>query len=237
VQVVVKSYTLSGFDRLAYDKWRRILIRRLPSCRDGAADILDCGCGEGRLLLCLRQWFPRANLTGLDIDAEALEEARRRVADARFVEHSAEKLPFPDESHDVVFALHLVEHLRYPLRFIAEAARVLRCGGLLIIATPNPQCVSAKLLGKKWRGWNVEHINLHPPDYWRKAIRNAGFDILRDGTTGLRGLPRFNKMPLGLLSWVPQFVIGFLPWRFGESYEAVARKGNVGGESPDGRKK
>lgn len=53
---------------------------------------------------------------------------------------SAEDLsPLPDASQDFVIACHLFEHLENPLRGLVEAARVLRPGGILYIALPDPR--------------------------------------------------------------------------------------------------
>lgn len=133
------------------------------------------------------------------------------------------EIPLSDATFDLVIALHLVEHLPQPARFFAEARRVLRGEGLLIIATPNPTGIGARVMGKWWTGWrDTGHINLNPPAYWRELICDNGFVILRDGTTGLSGLPIFRKLPIALINWGPLFLFGFFPWMHGEAYVCIA---------------
>jgi len=132
-------------------------------------------------------------------------------------------MPFSDATFDLVIALHLVEHLSQPARFFAEAWRVLRGKGLLVIATPNPAGIGARLMGKCWAGWGDDsHISLNPPAYWRELIRGNGFVILKDGSTGLFGIPIFRKLPMALINWMPLLLFGFFPWEQGEAYVCVA---------------
>ena len=208
---------------LAYDVWRRqISAFGRWSSRDSIR-ALECGTGPGFLLKCLERWFPKASLYGLDIDIQLIHEAQTQTARSHFVRGSAQELPFSEATFDLVIALHLIEHLPEPACFFAEARRVLRGKGLLMIATPNPKGVGARLMGKRWAGWHDEsHINLNPPTYWRELIRGNGFIILKDGTTGLSGIPVFQKLPMALINWVPLFLFGFFPWMHGEAYVCVA---------------
>jgi SAM-dependent methyltransferase len=162
-------------------------------------------------------------LYGLDLDIQLIHEAQTQTARSHFVQATAIEIPFSDTTFDLVIALHLVEHLPQPERFFAEARRVLRGKGLLMIATPNPKGIGARLMGERWAEWQDEsHINLNPPAYWRELIRGNGFIILKDGTTGLSGIPVFQKLPMALINRVPLFLFGFFPWMHGEAYVCVA---------------
>jgi ubiquinone/menaquinone biosynthesis C-methylase UbiE len=212
-----------GFYRLAYDFWRRSLPRykRLePGVR-----VLECGIGPGHLFRLLGRWFPAARCYGLDVDQQAIRRARQAGSPTHLLlVAAAEFLPFRDRSFDIVLALHLVEHLRRPELFLGEAARVLGPGGILALATPNPAGLGARIMGERWRSWRPEHVTLKSPEKWRQTLRSRGFSVLKDGTTGLSGVPVFRKFPLALLSWVPLFWFGFFPWQQGEAYVAIARK-------------
>jgi len=209
--------------RLAYNVWRRqISTFGRWSSRDSIY-VLECGTGPGFLLICLGRWFPKAILFGLDVDFQLICEAQTKTTRSHFVQASATQIPFSDTTFDLVIALHLIEHLPEPAWFFAEARRVLRNKGLLMIATPNPKGMGARLMGERWAGWQDEsHINLNPPAYWRELIRGNGFVILKDGTTGLSGIPVFRKLPMALFNWVPLFLFGFFPWEHGEAYVCVA---------------
>jgi SAM-dependent methyltransferase len=61
-------------------------------------------------------------------------------------------LPLPDGFADFAFALPVVEHLPQTGQFFAEARRILRPGGLLVIATPNAVELGARVMGRGGRG-------------------------------------------------------------------------------------
>jgi ubiquinone/menaquinone biosynthesis C-methylase UbiE len=212
------------YRRLAYDIWRRELKRFGRRQSQDSLKIADVGCGPGFLLACISKWFPMAELTGIDQSDELLRVARSRCKALRTLRGDASSaLPLQERSVDVVFALHVVEHLVEPTKFLKEAYRVLRAGGMLVVATPNLEGLGAKLMKQRWIGYSdPTHVQLHGPQFWQELLQEAGFDIANDGTTGLSGIPWLAKMPLALVHWVPTFIAGYYPWSRGEAYIAVA---------------
>lgn len=96
--------------------------------RDGQA-VLDAGCGFGGTLAGLSAAGRGLALTGLNIDPRQLVLARENAPGVSFVEGDACAMPFPDESFDRVLAVECVFHFPSRLKFLREAARVLRRGG------------------------------------------------------------------------------------------------------------
>jgi ubiquinone/menaquinone biosynthesis C-methylase UbiE len=99
---------------------------------------LDVGCGTGRLLAFVHEAWPGMKLTGLDLSAPYLEEARRlvgRTARVKLVEGAAERLPFDDHSLDLVFSAFLLHELPHAVRLevLREMARVVKPDGLVVI--------------------------------------------------------------------------------------------------------
>ena len=99
---------------------------------------LDVGCGTGRLLASLHGAWPGMKLTGIDLSAPYLEEARRligRTARVKLDEAAAEALPFDDASLDLVVSSFLLHELPKEIRarVLAEMARVAKPGGLVVI--------------------------------------------------------------------------------------------------------
>jgi len=100
--------------------------------------VLDvaCGAGYGTALLAARA----AKATGVDLSAEAVDHARAayaQLAKVEFVCASCTQLPLPDASVDLVVSFETVEHIHEQEAFVAEAARVLAPGGLLLLSCPN----------------------------------------------------------------------------------------------------
>lgn len=98
--------------------------------------ILDVGCGSGGLARLLAE--EGAEVTGIDPNPQALTAARTLAPAARFEAASAEALPFEDAAFDVVLVVNALHHV--PLhamdRALAEAGRVARPGGWLIVLEP-----------------------------------------------------------------------------------------------------
>jgi SAM-dependent methyltransferase len=214
------------FRSFAYFLWKRELKKFARTNSGRTLSVTDVGCGPGFLLERLRLWFPKANLTGIDSSQLLLSTMASQCDGVRALVGDACSIPLEDGSQDVLFCLHVVEHLPAPCLFFSEARRVLRPGGLLIVATPNLDGLGARIMKSKWSGYSdPTHISLHGADFWREHVLRAGFQIRRDGTTGLSGLPWLNKMPLGLLQWIPVFLFGMFPWNKGEAYICVAASG------------
>jgi SAM-dependent methyltransferase len=98
---------------------------------------LDYGCGSGRILLQLKR-AGVADLWGVDPDRGAIRWLRRRYGAGRFTELPASfPLAFAAGSFDVVLAISIFTHMdeAEQLATLAEIARLLRPGGLLIAST------------------------------------------------------------------------------------------------------
>jgi ubiquinone/menaquinone biosynthesis C-methylase UbiE len=96
--------------------------------------ILDVGCGTGRLLRAVSIRWPEAQLIGVDPAKEMVSQASRLYPNAAFKLASAESLPLPDESADIVLSSISFHHWADQKKGLQEIARVLRPGGLLCLA-------------------------------------------------------------------------------------------------------
>jgi SAM-dependent methyltransferase len=111
-----------------------VVYRRLADrCADH--DVLEAGCGEGYgadLIAGVAR-----SVIGLDYDELTVAHVRARYprVDVRHANLAA--LPLPDASVDVVVNFQVIEHLWNQPQFVAECARVLRPGGVLLMSTPN----------------------------------------------------------------------------------------------------
>jgi ubiquinone/menaquinone biosynthesis C-methylase UbiE len=117
--------------------WRRVLGQALqPLASTTAVRVLDIGTGTGEMALLLAAMGLR--VSALDLSPAMLEVARRKAvqqgAQVSWVEAAADALPFADQSFDVVFSRHLFWTLPDPLGAVREWARVVRPGGLVLIA-------------------------------------------------------------------------------------------------------
>ncbi len=97
---------------------------------------LDIACGTGGLMRAALDAFPRLKGIGIDLSEPYLAVARERIPDrrARFVNAMAERLPFADNSLDVVSCVFLFHELPPKIRrlVVTEVARVLKPGGTFL---------------------------------------------------------------------------------------------------------
>ncbi len=207
----------------AYWVWQRMIHRYAQDARSNLS-ILEVGCGAGNFVKCLKGWYPNARLSAIDLDEAVVAPCALRHPDVCFARTSSEQLPFASNSFDVISALQVIEHFPCPEDFLAEAHRVLRHEGVLLLATPNTEGLAARRLGEAWPGIRPDHISLRTPNQWRSAITEAGFESLSEGTTLFAGFKWLGRPPLSLPFQLLQSIFGWFPWPWGESFMMVARR-------------
>jgi ubiquinone/menaquinone biosynthesis C-methylase UbiE len=127
---------------IAYEHWHRYAFaRRFVAGKR----VLDAACGEGYGSALLGE--AAASVVGVDIDGATIAHALTRYGNGgrvRFIEGSCIELPLPDASIDVVVSFETIEHLREEdqPRMVAEFARVLSPGGVVVISSPNKRLYS-----------------------------------------------------------------------------------------------
>lgn len=123
---------------IAHEHWHRYAFAR-TLCR--GRRVLDAACGEGYGSALLAD--EAVEVVGVDVADEAVAHARAAYADRRnlrFERGSVAALPLADASVDTIVSFETVEHLPADLQpqMLAEFARVLRPGGILVLSAPNP---------------------------------------------------------------------------------------------------
>jgi SAM-dependent methyltransferase len=201
---------------VSYRVWKRKLKRAGFGKFDDRI-IVEIASGAGFLLRWLRRSYPRSLIVGSDVDGLSVRFAAGAAPQARCLRADAHELPFRSGAADAVFIIQAIEHLADPDRFLNEAGRILKDGGLLVVATPNPRGTAARLMGKRWIGCVPSHVSLRAPEEWREAGERAGFRVRAGGTTGLTSVPLLKVFPFALVSWIPMALFGFFPWRHGDS--------------------
>ncbi len=143
-----------------------------------ARSVLDIGCNHGYALAAGQQLGLRA--TGVDVDADAVNACRARGLDARV--GSAEALPVPDQSFDIVILRHLLGHLRHPRLALSEARRVLAPGGILVLAVHDLDYLRVRLAGPEHKFFlptraGPEHHLYFRTDTLERMLADCGFSV------------------------------------------------------------
>jgi SAM-dependent methyltransferase len=141
-------------------------------------DVLDLGCGDGRLTAELRG----RSLTGADVSEVALDRARLRVPEATLVRVAPdEPLPFGDAAFDLVLCAETIEHVRDVQLLVSEVRRVLRPGGTFAVTTPaHTRLTALRVLARGWER-EFEPLSAHLRYFTARSLRGLldemGFDV------------------------------------------------------------
>ena len=137
--------------------------------------ILEIGCGIGTVVYELSG--KGHDVVGIDISGEAIEYGRKKYGDIRLEVQAAEKLPYEDESFEVVLSFDLFEHIAEIDKHISEVRRVLRSGGYYLFQTPNRYSnIIYETLWTKSLQWRKYHPSLHSPGQLRRRMARHGFE-------------------------------------------------------------
>lgn len=154
--------------------WRAGQARRLQMILDAAPQPLQRalvdGCGVGVYLRALQQSVPEVH--GIDIEGEHLLAAAGIVPGAPLNLSQCERLPYPEETFDLVLSHEVLEHVQDDRLAAAEIVRVLRVGGRAAIFVPN-RLFPFETHGHYWQG--VYHFGNTPlinylPDSLRSQL-------------------------------------------------------------------
>lgn len=101
----------------------------------GGERILDIGCGNGIYYDKVQEKNLEIDYIGLDLLEAMIQNHPLKNGDGKLLLADAQTLPFEDDCFDVVMANHTLHHIRDMDQAIAEARRILKKGGLFVVAT------------------------------------------------------------------------------------------------------
>lgn len=137
--------------------------------------VLDAACGSGYGTKILAEGA--AEVVGMDISAEAIAYAENKYkqSNTRYLIGSVERLPFGDQTFDVVVSFETIEHVNESIQnsFLSEISRVLRKDGILIMSTPNKKIFTDERGG----GYSEYHVKEFYVDEFKNFLDNK-FDYV-----------------------------------------------------------
>ena len=145
--------------------------------------ILDLGCGRGEFLA----GFIKLGLHGFGVDMSCEAKGFCNDAEIKECDFENEKLPYEDESFDIVFSKSVLEHFYYPEKVVHEIFRILKPGGTAITMVPDWEL--------DCRGFYADFTHRTPFSLLslKKIFKMYGFAEVK--TERLRQLPLLWKMP------------------------------------------
>ncbi len=178
------------------------ILRSVPGARDRFRHVLDFGCGVGRLSLA---WLAHADaVTGVDISAPMLDQARRLTRDVRgltFQLNTANDLgALPAGAFDLAFSHICLQHMPWPMArgYLREFQRLTCPGGWVMFQLPSRLQAAdrgARLrrrlvdslpfgLGRAYRQWRhgssaVFDMHFTPRETVMEALSSLGMQVLQ----------------------------------------------------------
>lgn len=144
-------------------------IRRAISMCGSPDMCLDLGCGVGHVM----KIFPSGSKKiGIDYSVKSLDIAKRYLGDGfDFIQGTAEQIPMPDESIDLITCFEVLEHLKDDEKALVEMSRVVKKGGYLILSVPNSYYFHEyfDLIG---------HIRHYDRESIERVLNKAGFKTI-----------------------------------------------------------
>lgn len=141
--------------------------------------ILDVGCGNGELLIALREARPDLELFGLDWHFPAETRSALERQGIAVIEAPLEAAELPPEPFDLIVMLQLIEHLWEPEESLRRLVRALAKDGRLLIETPNTDGWDRRLFaGGAWGGYYFpRHLNLYNFERLADLLRRVGLSV------------------------------------------------------------
>jgi len=176
-------------------------------------DVLDFGSGDGYGANLLSKYCN--SIIGIDISSNVIEKASNKykcpnLSFKKINDINTSKLPFKNESFDVVTSFQVIEHIDNTEKYLDEIYRVLKDEGVFILSTPN----RVNRLFKYQRPWNKFHVKEFSSNTLHKHLK-LFFDtknINIYGLTANENIINDENKRRQLLKWITlPFTIPFLP--------------------------
>jgi ubiquinone/menaquinone biosynthesis C-methylase UbiE len=169
------SSSAGHWDRLRDELFGdRFHLAALAALADPAWTLGDLGCGTGQLSAHFAPFVAR--VIGVDESGAMLQAAKKRLQEFDNVDlrrGELEALPIADARLDAAAMMLVLHHVPEPEKAAAEAARVLKPGGRILIVDMQPHDRESyrQQMGHVWLGFSEEQI--------REILRDSGFEQVR----------------------------------------------------------
>ena len=149
--------------------------------------VLDAGCGDGTNLISMNT-IPGLIVCGIDYNPLRITRAKNKLQETSIIQGDLLKLPFKEQTFDVILLNHVLEHIPEDSVVLHELNRSLKQDGLLIVGVPNEGCILGQLRNKIIQRnilKTTDHVHFYTEQYmisllnsdkwFIKEIRREGF--------------------------------------------------------------
>ncbi len=184
--------------------FRKYLIEYFKE-KNNNCKIVDIGAGNGNLLKLLTD-MGFTNIIAIDIDNYLSDEIKKNIPFEK-CNISIDKLPFNDNSIDIITCIQVIEHIENPWHFVREVNRVLKPNGFLVISFPSSKDIFSRILFLlEANVYSYTPKNNHI-SFFTQAIQNklfSNFEVIEEYYTKSR-LKRLRKLQrlFNVNIWLP----------------------------------
>lgn len=146
--------------------------------------ILDIGCSTGYFGKLLKD--QGAYVVGVDISADAIEDAKKNLDEALVLDVNIERLPHKKGEFDIVVAAEVIQFLYNPEMVLRELNRVLKDDGKLVITTPNLlywgnrlKFLKGEFVYQKIGVFDEGHVHFYTNETLKEDLKKSGFKIVK----------------------------------------------------------
>jgi len=201
---------------------------KMPDANGPPPRMLEVGCGLGNFLLeAQKSGF---DVHGVDVSASAVQTANEALGEDRVRTGHLQDMDFSGHPFDLVVLADVLEHVRDPWNFMRHVHSLLKPGGLIFVAVPSLDSLSARLMGRFWVEFKPEHLfyfnrptltrTLDACGYQDITIR-PGYKVLSLGYI----IAHFEQFPMPVLTPVMRIAGRVLPRRILSAHLRIVASG------------
>ena len=186
-EYISHSDTSSGFSNKIYRLVRDLMLHRKESIVKNTTlkktgSLLDIGCGTG-------YFAGKMKSSGWEVKGIEINEKARAFGISNFGLEILDPTlisSISDNSFDCITLWHVLEHFHDPFKYSSEILRLLKPGGICLVALPNCSSADAYYYGKFWAAYDVpRHLWHFTPSTFRIFSEKAGFTLAKKMTLPL----------------------------------------------------
>ena len=134
-----------AYQRFKHNKESQVLKDAIRCCKEKKLRVLDVAVGTGRMIPTVLSSNKQIEYVGLDSSKTMLNSIKRR-SNVKLIKGDATKLPFKDNTFDVVFTFHLLWHLPkdVQVKIVNEMKRVCKKDGFIVLDIINNDFIFGK---------------------------------------------------------------------------------------------
>ena len=155
----------------------------LEDLKDKKGKILDVGCGGGNIAKAVKKYRPDLEVYGVDVSKNAIQTASKNPQGVQFKLGSSDKLPYKNNSFDIVCMFDVLEHVDENIA-LGEVKRILKKDGIFHIFLPldgQPGTLNYFLYNLGWESKNKQtgHIKIYSDKNAVRLFIENGFRLIK----------------------------------------------------------